>query len=117
MIYTKKLAEGSTNVVEDTYEVFWEHHKRDLGHYFRYLYNIFKFIDNSGIKDKLKYSNIVRAQISDHELSILFYNCISQYGKEKFKPLVEDFHLLDNLPKELILDENHHKYYDQKAFE
>ncbi|WP_305814122.1 putative phage abortive infection protein [Photobacterium leiognathi] len=42
---------------------FWENDGHELAHYFRFLYNIFKFIDESGIEDKQFYSRLVRAQL------------------------------------------------------
>ncbi len=117
MIYSHELEKDSSDILAETYEKFWCLHKRDLGHYFRYLYNIFKFIDNSRMKEKKVYSSIVRAQLSDYELAILFYNCISINGNEKFKPLVEEFHLLDNLPRELLLDKEHYDMYPSCAYD
>ena len=92
----------------------------DIGHYFRNLYNIIKFIDRKGpaeFEDKYVYTNIVRAQLSSHELLLLFYNSLSQFGSEKFKPLIEKYHLLKNMPRGQIIQEEHEGFYDQSAFE
>lgn len=72
---------------------------KDLRHYFRIIYQILKFIDNANITsdEKLFYSNIVRSQLSDAELLSLFFNCLSKYGKEKFKPLVEKYEFFEHL--------------------
>lgn len=117
-IYLEKSKEEHSleEILNNTYEAFWNLRKKDLGHYFRNLYNIFKFIKNSNIEDKKTYSNLVRAQLSDYELSILFYNCVSKYGRERFKPLIEEFHILNNLPQELVLSENHKRFYAESAF-
>ncbi len=72
-----------------------------------YLYNIFKFIDKSEIKNKHFYSNLVRAQLSNHELSILFYNSLSQYGSEKFSPLIVKYSVLKNMPQSVLLYASH----------
>lgn len=112
----KEPGRDDLSLINYAYEIVWEHHKRDLGHYFRFLYNIFKFIKSTNIEDKLIYSNIVRAQLSDYELSILFYNCLSLKGCEKFKPLIEEFHLLDNLPDVLLLDKTHRDMYAKTAY-
>ena len=46
-----------------------------------YQYNIIKFIDNNAPKKEAKmYSNLVRAQLSTNELSLIFYNCLSEEG-------------------------------------
>lgn len=117
-IYSKKSKEECSleDILDNTYEEFWKIRKKDLGHYFRNLYNIFKFIKNSNIENKKTYSNLVRAQLSDYELVILFYNCTSKYGKERFKPLVEEFHILNNLSLEFLLHEDHKNLYDESAF-
>lgn len=99
-----------------SYPKFWEIHQNNLGHYFRHLYTIFKFIKNSDIENKRLYSNIVRAQLSDHELLVLFYNCISLYGEEKFKPLAEEFSLFNNIPAGLLLFTGHESFYQEAAF-
>lgn len=72
-----------------------------LDHYFRHLYRIVKFVDDAEIiKSKTKkyeYICILRAQLSDYELGFLFYNCLSDNGREKFKPLIEKYALFNNL--------------------
>ncbi|MCW9013518.1 MAG: putative phage abortive infection protein [Gammaproteobacteria bacterium] len=107
----------SESYVSSIYVAFFKEHQQDLGHYFRYLYNIFRFINESGIERKQLYTNIVRAQLSDYEILLLFYNCISPNGVNKFKPLVEEFHLLDNLPVDKLLDEDHVKLFEGSAYE
>jgi hypothetical protein len=100
------------------YETVWLRNRQNLGHYFRFIYNIFLFIDTSEISatSKQKYSRIVRSQISDYELLMLFYNCLYKNGKEKFKPLVEKYSIFNNLPTELILSKSHLSFYENSAF-
>lgn len=79
-------------------------------HYFRHLYQIMKLIDNSSlletsndvIKERYKYTSILRATLSPYELIWLFYNCISLYGNQKFKPLIEKYSLLKNIREDLL---------------
>jgi hypothetical protein len=56
-------------------------------------------IDRSQFSDDEKkiYSNLLRAQLSNDELKLLFSNCLSDKGKEKFKPLVEKYAMLKTL--------------------
>lgn len=94
----------------DNYMVVYSSVQTDFGHYFRNLYRIIKFIDEShfitdmteNFKTQYKYTSMVRAQLSDYELLWLFYNCLSSNGKEKFKPYIEKFALFKNLPKEKV---------------
>jgi hypothetical protein len=98
------------------YDDFYMENQADLGHYFGNLYHIIKYVDNSDVDDKMKYTNFVRAQLSSYELTLLFYNGISKNGIETLKPLLEKYSLLKNLPKNLVLDTSHLKKYDSTAF-
>ena len=101
------------------YVKYFKTNDSDLGHYFRTLYHIVKLVKNSEIdeQDKRKYTNIVRAQLSSYELILLYYNCLSQYGVEKFKPLIEEFGLLKNMDSRHLLKEFSPKIqYSESAF-
>ncbi|WP_299947147.1 putative phage abortive infection protein [uncultured Microbulbifer sp.] len=89
------------------YKEFYNKHQGELGHYFRFLYNIYKFIDNAEIDNPAFYANLVKAQVSNYELVILFYNCFSRHGKEKFLPLAKKYNLFDNMPSNILLLEAH----------
>ncbi len=76
-------------------------------HYFRHMYRIIKFIDTSDLikdDDRYQYATLVRAQLSRYELAWLYYNGLSVYGRDKFKPLIEKYSLLQNLRPELLVD-------------
>lgn len=99
--------------------------KADFGHYFRNIYRIIKIIDETDFyydnkinefEIKYQYSSILRAQISDYELGWIFYNCLSENGIEKFKPLIEKYSFFNNLPKELISNSEHLNLYNVSAF-
>lgn len=98
-----------------TYREFSDIRQTDVGHYFRTLYNIVKFIDGSDIDDKQIYINILRAQLSSSELSLLFYNCLGPYGK-KFKLFVEKYGLLENMVLASLLDKRHEGLFEKSAF-
>lgn len=104
--------------INKIYMEFWAKNKQDLGHYFRYLYRIFKYVNESFIDEDTKklYASTIRAQLSDMETALLFYNCLSSHGNEKFKPLVEKYTLFDNLPKELLFEKEHENLYKPSAF-
>lgn len=76
--------------------------------YFRYLYRILKYIDDSKlISDEVKYqyAGILRAHLSYMELPLLYYNGLSGFGREKMKPLMERYHLLKNIREEKLHDQ------------
>lgn len=71
-----------------------------LDHYFRYLYRILKFIDETDLIDeekKYRYASMFRAQLSEFELVLIYYNGLSNVGCEKLKPLLEKFSVLKNI--------------------
>jgi hypothetical protein len=103
--------------IEKSYTQFYLNHQTDLGHYFRNLYNILKFIHKKNPGDKFFYANLLRAQLSSSELLMLFYNCLSQFGNDKFKPLIEEYHFLQNMPKNPIFNKQEHtRFYNKSAF-
>ena len=59
-------------------------HSEFLGHYYRHLYHIVKFIVNNEslvYDEKMKYLSMLRAQLSNYEQIMLFYNWLSGYGE------------------------------------
>jgi hypothetical protein len=82
------------------YEKLYSKYKRDLAHYFRVLYRIFKYIDSTeslSIKEKWFYTKTIRSQLSEGELFLLYYNSFTLYGKN-FKTLSIKYNLLKHLP-------------------
>ena len=92
-------------------------------HYFRHLYHIFKYIDTSDLiedKERYEYASIVRSQLSDYELVMLFYNCLTQKDNEieenKFKPLIEKYAIFNNLRKDLLANKEDLNEYKDGAY-
>lgn len=98
------------------YEKFYSDYQAQLGHYFRLLYNVIKLVKGKALSDQRFYANLVRAQLSSAELKLLFYNCITRWGNEKFKPLVEEFALLKTIPEERVPSDTLFKKYATSAF-
>ncbi len=99
------------------YDQFTRDRQVSVGHYFRTLYNIVKFVDKSHVENKQTYINILRAQLSSLELNLLFYNCISKYGRGKFIPLVEKYGLLENMDFPSLLDPKHRELFEESAYQ
>ena len=109
------------------YEDFYKRYQHDLGHYFRNLYHIIKFVDETDAlkssdasvehKGRRRYTSLARAQLSVYELGLLFYNGLGSEGR-KFKPLIERYGLLENLHdrEHILLLPIHETYYGQSAF-
>lgn len=108
-------AEGER--INAAYLRFFDENQAELEHYFRSLYNTIKFVKLSAIKDQRFYTNLVRSQLSSYEVVLLFYSCLSDFGRAKFKPLVEEFALLEALPRALLIDSREHLLlYEAGAF-
>lgn len=88
--------------IQDAYKEFY--YKEDFGsklsHYYMNLYHIFKFIYTNPYllpKEKKDYSSIARAQLSQDELFLVYYNAMYEYhGNPKFLFLVKEFNLMEN---------------------
>jgi Putative phage abortive infection protein len=116
MLINQGATDNLSNAV-DFYEHFYRSHQAALGHYFRLLYNLVKFVDAAPEVDHRFYTNLIRAQLSSAELLLLFYNCLSPHGSEKSKPLVEKYALLKTIPDdESLPHENLLEQYDVSAF-
>jgi hypothetical protein len=87
------------------YTVIWGHFHSDLGVYLRSLYSVFKFLSESDYPDRQKLGVVVRSLLSDFELALIFYNCLSEKG-ENFRKYAEEFQLFDNLDIELLMNKD-----------
>ncbi|CAN5607200.1 hypothetical protein BH10BAC5_BH10BAC5_22160 [soil metagenome] len=109
------VAIGGTSY-DDAYKTLTIVYGKILGNYFRNLFNILKLIYTSEfLPDRKLYSNIVRAQISDEELLLLFFNSISSislYDEKNdyksprfinFKILIEYFSFFKHLDSSIFI--------------
>lgn len=103
-------------MVIDAYEGFYKNHRHELGHYFRMLYNVFKFVDRSQVADKMRYTHIARAQMSDIEANLLLYNCLTDRAV-RFKALAEKYHLLRYINEERLFDRRDRELLPASSFE
>ncbi len=103
--------------ISQAYQLFHADNQKDLAHYFRSLYHVVRFVDQSVIAepDKRRYTSLVRAHLSSDELVLLFYNCLSDVGREKFKHLVEKYGLLKNIAPGAV-SEQYRQLYQASAF-
>jgi len=102
------------------YEAFFRSVQNDLGHYFRHLYRIAKYLHEADyIVHKKHYAGLMRAQLSSYEMIMLFYNGLSEYGA-KFRPMIIEFELLKGIDERILVNQETDKYhinsYDAKAF-
>ena len=96
-------------IATKNYMIFYVETKEQTAHYFRTLYRIFKFINESTFssEEKMSYAKIVRAQLSESELFFIYYNAYTEYGSN-FRSLINEFDILKHLP---ILEKVEFKNY------
>ena len=110
----KKATIASDQMLPRAYQNFWKNHQPELGHYYRFLYRFVLFVKSYEKPDF--YMNLLRAQLSDQELLLLFYNSLSPSG-QAFKPLIEEWALLNNLPRIKLLERDHEKFMSVTAYD
>lgn len=118
-IYRENLTKGSKKhsaeaILRLSYFNFWKQHQLELGHYYRFLFNVFRFLDESPASEQY-HAKLLRAQLSDQELLLLFYNCLSPQG-QNFSEYAKKYQLFDNLPTIRLLEDAHSRMIDPEAF-
>lgn len=77
-------------------------HNSRLGHYYRHLFQTVKFVldqEDKIIEDKYQYVKIIRAQLSNYEQVLLYYNSISLFGKPWIdNKYLTDWRMIKNIP-------------------
>jgi hypothetical protein len=98
-----ELPEIGKSVLPKSYAPFVGHLNR-LGHYYRHLFQTVKFVTSQDEEfipreKKLDYLRTLRAQLSDHEQVMLYYNAIVDFGKEWIdNKYFTDYRMIHNLP-------------------
>lgn len=91
-----------------------------LFHYFRFVYRIIKYVDETdvlnSIEERYQYVAFLRSTLSNYEVAAIFYNCLSSNGKKKFKPLVEKYALFDNIDVKILGSSDDLSLYDESAY-
>lgn len=100
-----------------------------FSHYFRNLYHLLKFVDESVLitaEERKRYAKFIRAQLSDIELVCLFYNALApitlpgrgsmELGYPKMQNYLKEYDMLQNM-NPLSLIHPTHKMIFEKAVE
>lgn len=82
-----------------------------LAHYYRHLFQSVKFVVNQpnnliNYEEKRKYLRILRAQLSNNEQLMLFYNWLSNFGKQwenNNNKFFTDYRMIHNIYQALIV--------------
>ena len=104
---TEELRQLIEEKVSEKYEKFFVAYQAYVGHYFRHMYHVIKFVDQHGFfdgkefKEKKFYTDLIRAQLSSDELGLFFYHGLSDRGTE-FGPLVKKYDFFEDLPLKVL---------------
>ncbi|MDR6570733.1 putative phage abortive infection protein [Chitinophaga ginsengisegetis] len=85
------------------YYLPFEGHADALGHYYRHLLQTCKYVVKQDIlsqEDKIEYIRMLRAQLSNFEQLMLYYNAIAWF-EGKWKDLFINYRLIKNIPLDL----------------
>lgn len=110
----KKLEEGMAGIYKSHITVVAGHEQMyrngyfdgQLGHYYRTVYQIVTFVDGQkllDVEEKYRYVKMLRAQMSDYEQILFYYNALSNMGHTWVTPrqpysLIIKYRLIKNLP-------------------
>lgn len=109
-----------------SYDAVYEEYGHDFGHYYRLLYFTFRHIKKSkevwdsrsdGTRDTLDvdfYTKLIRAQISDYERLVFFYNFLSGRS-DNFTDLIDEFAIFDNIDEGRLLVADHIDLVSKRA--
>ena len=83
---------------KDKYEEFYRDLEPYVDRYFRHLYYIVNFVDQSdfSFEAKKSYTDLIRVQLSSDELGLLFYHGLSNRGAD-FRVLIEQVALFEDI--------------------
>ena len=99
---TRKLIDYKNKLKKEEKINIGRTNQTSLSSYFRNIFNTIKFIDKSTIlseKEKHKYIKIYRAQFSNPELVVLFFNIVSRFGlKWKYNDFILNYEIIKNIP-------------------
>ena len=109
-----EIKQGHGHII--AFEKLYKEQNATIGPYFRNLYHTLKLInENKHLTDeeKINYGSLARAQLSSSELTLIFYNCLTEVGKG-LKPLLVKYRMLKHIDKnqlinpEMMDDANHY---------
>lgn len=101
------------------YEFYHKKYQNIISHTFRFMYHVLKYIikNKECEKDKKRYIKLVQSYMSNDELIVLFYNCLSKYGlnqkgENNFKKMLEKYNFFENIDLNSLLSKKDSKQYN-----
>jgi hypothetical protein len=87
--------------IKATYNYFYKDQRNFIGKYYRNIYYTLDMISSFDIQNN--YSKIFRAQLSNDELILLFFNAVSSQSTIHTVHLLQDYEIFNNLDSDDIL--------------
>jgi hypothetical protein len=119
-MHERKIVSAYTRAAEERID--------DFAHYFRNLYNILKFVDETAqisADEKKRYAKFLRSQLSEAELVVLFYNSIAEInlpgreglelGYPKMSKLLVKYEVLQNMNPRSLIHPLHKKIFEKNT--
>lgn len=126
--YLDKTLDLHEKKITNAYRSAAEENIDDFAHYFRNLYNILRFVNESdqvAENEKIRYTKFLRAQLSEAELIVIFYNSICEIklpGREsldlgfpKMAKLLVKYNILDNMSPRSIIHSSHSEIFNKNT--
>ncbi len=131
---TLKIATKDTTKLEELelikkslmehYNPLFEQNSFNLGHFFRYIHNIIKYVNDELSEYEIlrkKYLSFLQAQLSNDELAFIMYNSLSKYSLDKnnnptFKEYIDYYGLLENIDNDCVLHSQLSEFFPNTKF-
>ena len=133
-VYNEQLNAGSNpdqtrefmyQWAKNKYEEFYRDLEPYVDHYFRHLYYMVNFVDQSdfSFEAKKSYTDLIRVQLSSEELGLLFYHGLSNRGAD-FRVLIQNIALFEDIRfqanteyiNKVLMIGTHRSLYDPRAY-
>lgn len=109
------VARDEKEIIESCYNDFWREFGDKLGHYFRWLYNTYSYVNSKDNIDRFFYAKLISAQLSNQELFLIYYNSMFSRGK-KFESLIKEYNIMSNLEKRELISPSHSEIIEGVIF-
>lgn len=101
--------------IREQYKDFGERYRSQIGHYFKNLYYVFRFIEDSRIAHKMRYVWFMGAQLSEPELLMWFYGTV-EYERGDFPVLIDKYSLFHNMPTHRLVHPSHRELFSERSY-
>lgn len=96
-----KTASEAYEYAKNQYSIFFIKNREAFSHYFRTMYRLVTLVTSSDVlkldSDKMRYIKIIRSQLTEKELLLIYYDIHSSYSG-KARQVFYEYNLLKHLP-------------------